>query len=100
MLHLQLIAVPAAVLAVATAAAQQPAEPAAVVPSVPGYQSAFESYEAYKEQPTGSWVESNGTVRRIGGWRAYANEAQGKAAPATVPSSAPAAPGPHQGQRR
>lgn len=75
--------------ATAAAAAAQPAPPPAA-PTLP-YRSAFEDYRPWSDQPPASWKEANETVGRIGGWRAYAREASGEAAPAS--SSEPAAPG-------
>ena len=40
------------------------------------YQSSLARYRPYRDaKPTG-WREANDTVNRIGGWRAYAREAQ------------------------
>lgn len=68
--------------------AQAPAPAAAS-----GWLSAFEGYQPFAEAPLTPWRESNDTVGRIGGWRAYAREAQG--ADASVPARAlpPVAPG-------
>lgn len=41
------------------------------------YRSAFEGFRRFADQPVGSWREANDTVGRVGGWRAYAREAQG-----------------------
>lgn len=71
----------------ATSAPARPASPG-------GYQSAFDGYRRYGDQPLQSWREANDAVGRIGGWQAYAREAQGPAAPA---SAAP--PGGHAGHR-
>lgn len=68
------------------------------------YQSPLAGYRRLGEDRRISWKEANETVNRIGGWRAYAREAQqpdaaasapgtGKApaaVPAPAPSSAPA----------
>lgn len=70
-----------------------------------GYQSAFEGYQAYGDEKLQPWKESNDTVGKIGGWRAYAREAQGaQPAPAKDPAGAgapagavPAAADPHAG---
>lgn len=43
----------------------------------PEYRSVFEGYQRYSDQEIAPWRESNDTVGRIGGWRAYANEARG-----------------------
>lgn len=51
------------------------------------YRSAFEGYKPFAEQPVAPWRASNDTVRAVGGWRAYAREAQGAAAPASSASS-------------
>jgi hypothetical protein len=72
-----LIAVPA--LAAAQGAAT-PAAPQGV------YRSAFEGYRAFADEPVRSWRETNDTVGRIGGWKAYAREIQ-------APDARPAAPG-------
>ena len=77
------LAAGAALLAVA-AGAQQP-QPQA---EAPAFRSALEGYQPYAEQPVAPWRESNDTVGRIGGWRAYAREAQqGASAPAAAASS-------------
>lgn len=73
------------------------------------YTSAFEGYQPFNHEKLNPWKESNATVEKIGGWRAYAKEAakpQSKHdhAPAAKPASpttapkAPAAPAdPHAG---
>lgn len=43
-----------------------------------GFQSAFEGYRRFDDQPVGSWREANDLVGRIGGWQAYAREGQGE----------------------
>ena len=74
------------------------AKPAVAVVAAPpatdglGYQSVFVRYQAYRDEKLGSWREANDTVERIGGWRAYAKEAQ---QPATT---APAKPDPTASQ--
>lgn len=60
----------------------------------PGYRSALETYQPFNEEKVRSWTESNDTVGRIGGWRAYAREVQGEDA---RPTSQPAAADPHAG---
>lgn len=47
---------------------------------------AFESYRSYADQEVASWPKANDEVGRIGGWQAYAREAQ-------APASADAATG-------
>ena len=50
--------------------------------------SAFDGYRPFGEQPVAPWRQANDTVRDVGGWRAYAREAQAQApAPAPVPAS-------------
>ncbi len=40
------------------------------------YRSSLSDYRTLSEETPGSWKEINDTVGRIGGWRAYAKEAQ------------------------
>lgn len=71
--------------------------------SVIPFESAFRGYRGYADEPVASWREANDQVRQIGGWRAYAREAQAPAAPApsadpgstnpVVPAAMPAAGG-------
>lgn len=63
-----------------------PLDAQARVPPV-AYRSPLAGYRSWTEQPVGSWRETNETVNRIGGWRAYAREGL----PGTTPA-APAAP--------
>lgn len=58
--------------------------------SPPAWRSAFEGYRPFDDAGVAPWRAANDTVGRIGGWRAYAREAQG---PAPAPASAPAAAG-------
>jgi hypothetical protein len=51
-----------------------PQDPVADVPRTE-YRSAFAQYRRYVQQPPAVWRDSNETVNRIGGWRAYAREA-------------------------
>ena len=37
---------------------------------------AFESYKPYADVPVGNWKAANDTAAQIGGWRAYAKQAQ------------------------
>ncbi len=71
-----------------------------------GWSSAFEGYQPFAEAPLTPWRESNDTVGRIGGWRAYAREAQdadaagsARTAPAVIPGTAvpPVKPSPATG---
>ena len=54
--------------------------------------SAFDGYRRFADSPPRDWREANDTVGRIGGWRAYAREAQGAA-----DGPAPAGHGGHNG---
>lgn len=71
----------------ASAGAQQPAA-GPTAPDQTAWRSAFEGYQPFADAAVAPWRESNDTVGRIGGWRAYAREAQGEA-----PASAPSPPG-------
>jgi hypothetical protein len=74
------------------------AQPSSAVPSNP-YRSAFEGYRNHKDEPLIPWRQANETVGRIGGWQAYAREAQGAALPSQPPASAAAAGhGSHKGR--
>lgn len=81
-------------------AAMGAAKPTASVPVAPSaanalrYESVFARYKSYREEKTGSWRVANDTVERIGGWRAYAKEAQ---QPDSTTPAAPAKPDPHAG---
>jgi hypothetical protein len=105
-----LVAQPALPSTAATAAPRQAASPAA--PSdVPGYRSAFEGYQPYRDDKMLDWKSANDDVGGFGGWRAYAKEAQqplqspqspqsrpqqtpeGKTPPASPPSAGPAQEG-------
>lgn len=39
------------------------------------YSSVFRDYSSFNDQALASWQKSNETVQQIGGWRAYAKEA-------------------------
>lgn len=62
--------------------------------------SALARYRRLGDEPRIGWQEANETVNRIGGWRAYAREAQApepstpapanRPSPAPVPASSPA----------
>lgn len=41
------------------------------------YRSALDDYQPFNDEKIQPWKESNETVGRIGGWKAYAQEAQG-----------------------
>jgi hypothetical protein len=96
-MHYTFTALLAALLLPATALAQsaQPPDPlnakAAVAPLI--YRSAFSGYKPLaSEAPPLSWREANDAVERIGGWRAYAREANAPAAAPSAPSSPAASP--------
>jgi hypothetical protein len=72
-------------LVASSMAAPAAADPKAEVPPVV-YRSVFGGHRSDAGQGPGSWRELNDTVGRIGGWRAYAREAQ-----AAPPVAAPAA---------
>lgn len=100
-----------AVLAAHAQQATAPSAPAsaaaAPVPGAPlpdlSYRSALEGYQPFADEKPGSWRDANDNVGRIGGWRAYAREAQGGAAGPAVPAAPAARPpasagqGPHSG---
>ena len=75
----------------ATAAVPAPVSSAST-PGVSAYRSAFDGYRNHADQPVGSWREANDRVGRIGGWRAYAREAQGGDAASAPGNRHPAAP--------
>ncbi len=66
------------------------------------YESPFNGYRTFSEEKVAPWKDTNDTVGRVGGWRAYAKEA---APPKPAAGPAPAAvtqPGPagHDGHKR
>ncbi len=73
------------------ASAQTPdtAAPAAVPAP---FRSAFEGYQPYTDEKTVNWKQANDQVGRIGGWRAYAKEAQSPQGQGTPAASTPAHP--------
>ncbi len=77
-------AFPAGAQSAATTPAEAGKSPAAKVSeaaaSGSAYRSAFDGFRRFADQPVGSWREANDTVGRVGGWRAYAREAQGNGA--------------------
>ena len=78
----------------AAMAQAKPAVTALVVPPTASglrYESVFARYKSYRDEKTGSWREANENVDRIGGWRAYAKEAQ------QPESATPAKPNSHAG---
>ena len=94
---------PAVLCAVTASAAAQtpppaalrpdPLDPSARVPAV-AYQSAFSRYRRSADDKAIPWREANDTVARVGGWRAYAREAQQPDPAASAPAATPAPPAP------
>lgn len=70
-----------------------PADPAARVP-VATYRSVFADYRPLGEEVVGDWRAANDEVGRIGGWRAYAREAQEVKEKPAVPAGTPPKPAP------
>lgn len=69
--------------------------PSAASPSA--YKSALEGYQPYRDEKIQPWKESNNTVGKIGGWRAYAKEAAEPASQGGTAPAAPSAANPHAG---
>ena len=80
--------------AVALPTAVAPVSPATPSTSSLRYESVFARYQSYRDEKTGSWREANETVDRIGGWRAYAKEAQQPDSVAPIAPITPALPEP------
>jgi len=38
------------------------------------YESAWTTYQPWRDSEVGNWLEANARVARLGGWRAYARE--------------------------
>ncbi|MEN9776028.1 MAG: multi-Cu oxidase [Pseudomonadota bacterium] len=85
--------------------ASHPADPLDARAPVPHavYQSPLTGYRGMGSQTPTPWIEANETVNRIGGWRAYARQAQqpettpgGSAGTVSAPD-VPAARGAHSG---
>lgn len=74
------------------AARPDPLDAQAPVPAL-SYRSAFAPYRKLGDAKPLSWREANEAVARIGGWRAYAREAQ---PPASAPTTPPAGHGAHK----
>ena len=79
-----------------TAASAPPARPNPLQADAPvpplRHTSPFARYKAHTVVEVGGWRQANDLTAQIGGWRAYAREAQAPDAPATppAPASAPA----------
>lgn len=79
-------------LPMAVAQAQSdPFDATVAVPPV-AYRSSFTGYRALSESPVGDWRAANDTVGRIGGWKAYAKEAQNPKTPPAVTQPTPVEP--------
>ncbi|WP_129449986.1 hypothetical protein [Methylibium sp. Pch-M] len=73
-----------------------PLNPSVAVPAAV-YSSAFADYRRQDDITLRPWKDANDAVGRIGGWRAYAREAQQAPRPAPAAPASPAAhetPGP------
>ncbi len=79
----------ASALVVGVASAQAPQAPPATLPNPLQYTSVISGYQAYADAPVQSWREANDRVGRIGGWRAYAKEIQGRAPAGEAPVADP-----------
>lgn len=67
-----------------------PLDPQAQVPAM-GYRSSLAQYRRLGDDERTPWTQANETVNRIGGWRAYARQAQQPEPAASAPArSAPA----------
>lgn len=87
-----LAAAPVSAQSTAGLAASPSPQGAAHSPSLaPAWRSAFDGYQPYTDATVLPWKQSNDTVGAVGGWRAYAREAQ-----AAEPKEGPA-PGLKQG---
>jgi hypothetical protein len=84
----------------AAAMAQQAPPPGASPATAPApYRSAFEGYQRFAEEKLAPWKESNDTVGKVGGWRAYAREASEGTAKPAAPSAPSATPAPSSGHK-
>jgi hypothetical protein len=83
------------IVSASAVAAPDPTLASAPVPSA-SYTSAFKDYRPLRAESLRPWKTTNDEVARIGGWRAYAREAQQPDAPparaASAPAPAPARP--------
>ena len=50
------------------------------------YRSSFDDYRAFNDEPVGVWRELHESVRKAGGWRAYAREASQSAPVSAAPT--------------
>jgi hypothetical protein len=95
-LRVRALALASAAFAAATlgAAMAAPPEPASVsAPVAPLiYKSPLADYRPLREEGPTPWRQANDTATAVGGWRAYAREAQAPAASAPVVPASTAAP--------
>ena len=68
-----------------TSVAPSPLDAKASVPAL-GYESTFVRFKRWSDDKPVSWRQANDTVTGIGGWRAYAREAQQPDSPAPAAS--------------
>ncbi len=59
---------------------------AQTIPSIVGYTSPIAGYQSFIDEKVTDWPAANDKVGQIGGWRAYAKEAQ---EPANTPLPSP-----------
>ena len=57
----------------------------------------WKRYPPFSDDKGFPWKEANDTVGKVGGWRAYAKEAQDPQTPGTQPPAAAGASAPHAG---
>ena len=72
-----------------------PLDPRSPVPAL-RYSSPLAEYRTLGDDKRVPWQEANDTVKRIGGWRAYAREAQPPEAAASAPAARTPASGGHK----
>jgi hypothetical protein len=89
--HLVAAALLALLVPTINAARPDPLDPQAAVPRLT-HESAFKHYRGQRDEKLRGWKDANDEVGRIGGWRAYAREAQQADAPASQPPAASSAP--------
>lgn len=91
---LSLVVTAASLQAAPEPARKDPADPQADVPAV-SYRSPLSDVRRIGDQPVGNWRALNDRVTAIGGWRAYAREANAPDSttkPATAPPPKDASP--------
>ena len=87
-----------AACAVSAQTVPAPAAPAPAAHTTPvplSFHSALEAYQPFTDAKPIPWREANDTVGRIGGWQAYAREAQQAPSPPDA-----AQPVPHSGHAK